>query len=279
MADFKVIKPEQSQSEVGHSYQDLLEMWTTWFISDNPDEQNYSNNVIFLRGLDFPESPEKIGYSGQPAAMVGTHALNILEDQYLFLPVINTFVVNDDNARTSQERSYIVMRDTTAGDNPPRKEQIRIGEVGHDVNESLDAGPFFTMSRDFTLNIPDVPYGRSLKDYLDFPLTITGDCQATAAGWCALFKFELPAPKKAKSYSVGFHARGILDPFGQYYASGIYTINVSPPPPPRGLKESAPPTPAPIVKEKLHRRIEITKQKNELSDEEHTTLKSVIDSL
>lgn len=268
MADYKVINPEQSQTEVGLSYKDLLEMWTTWFISDNPDAQSYSNKVIFLRGLDFPESPEITGYSGQPAAMVGNHSLNISEDQYLFLPVINTFVIDDDHAKTLQERSFIVWRDTSIGDNPPQSSQIRID------NESLNSDLFFAMSREFTLHVPEVTYGRSLKDYLDIPLTVTGERRAAAAGWCTLFKFTLH-DGEAKSYSVAFHARGVLDPFGQYYAAGIYTINVSP----SGLK-ATPPAQAPtLIRQRLHRRLEIRKQKNEISEQEYKKLKSVIDSL
>lgn len=265
---YRVIKPEQSLSEVGLSYQDLLEMWTTWFISDNPDGRNYSNKVLFLRGLDFPESLEKIGYSGQPAAMVGTHSLNISEDQYLFLPVINTFVIDDEHAKTVQERNFILWRDTSAGDNPPQSSQITIDK------EHLNSQLFFTISRDFTLEIPDVTYGRSLKDYLDIPLTVTGERRAAAAGWCILFKFTPPAGE-AKSYSVAFHARGVIDPFGQYYAAGIYTINVSP----SELKAPGPAQAPSIIRQRLHGRLEVRKQKGEISTEEYRNLKSVIDSL
>jgi hypothetical protein len=270
MVDYEVIKPEESQSKVGRSYQDLLGSWTTWFVSDNPDAHNYGNSIIFLRGLDFPlESTEKIGYSGQPAVMVGTRSLNISTDQYLFLPVINTFVINDGDIKTAQERRYIISRDTKAGDNPPLASQIKIDNVPLDPPQL-----FLTWSHDFVLHVPDVPYGRSLKDYIDTPLTVPGDFQANAAGWCILFRFTQPNT----SHTVAFYARGILEPFGQYFASGIYTINVLPSSPQQKLPSSrgAPAT----IKQKLRGTIEITKQKNGLpDDDEYNRLIDIIDSL
>jgi hypothetical protein len=270
MPDYEVISPENSQTHVGRSYQDLAELWTQWFISDNPDAHNYSN-VVFLRGVDFSESPEKTGYSGQPAMMVGTRSLSISCDQYLFLPVICTIInENDDNAKTAQERSYLVWDDTNAGDNPPAINQINVDEKPLDTQ-----GPFLAYSRDFILNVPDVPYGRSLKEYLDIPLTKTGNFQAMTGGWWLLFKFKEEAHKQPKTHSVAFQAQGIRGPFGQYIASGIYTINVSP----SGKQTLLPPALAPIVKQNMHRALENRKQKNELSEDEYNKLKNVINAL
>ena len=171
MANYEVIKPEESQRHVGRSYQDLIESWAQWIVSDNLDAHNYGN-VIFLRGMDFPPSPERIGYSGQPAMMIGTRSLSIVaKNQYLFLPVICTFVNEiDDHAKTIQEQSYLIWRDTREGDNPPSKNQILID--GEPLNiAGPDLSGFLTWSRGFTLHVPDVPYGRSLKDYLDIPIS------------------------------------------------------------------------------------------------------------
>ena len=56
------------------------------------------------------------------------------------------------------------------GDDPPTTKQVLIdGEplvIGS--NQESDLQAFLTWSRDFVLHVPDVPYGKSLKDYLIF---------------------------------------------------------------------------------------------------------------
>jgi hypothetical protein len=285
MARYEVIRPEESQRFIGRSYQDLLESWVEWLVSDNPDAHNYGN-VIFLRGIDFPESPEttaKIGYSGQPAIMVGTRSLNITTDQYLFLPVIVTMVTDiDDHAKTSQERSYLIWRDNREGDNPPSTEQILIDnkpltlkkeQRDEKSGQEIDLSAFLTWTKDFTLHVPNVSYSRSLKDYLDIPMTTPGDRQAMAAGFCILFKFKDADPKP---HSLIFQARGIRGSFGQYFASGVYTIYVSHP-----ATTALPALPTPLsqtVAQRMLRVLDNRKQKNEILDDEYVNLKKSIES-
>jgi hypothetical protein len=284
MVDYEVIRPEESQRLIGRSYQDLIESWAQWFISDNLDAHNYGD-IIFLRGFDFPPSPEQIGYRGpQPAMMIGDRALSIGEDQYLFFPVICTMVNEiDDHAKTIQERSYLIWRDTREGDNPPSTSQILIdGESLHikkkqeDKNEKQEAdlSGFLTWSRDFTLHVPDVPYGRSLKDYLDTPISTTGDLQAMIGGYAILFRFTEAEPK---THSLIFHARGIQGQSGQYYSSGVYTIHVSSPPTSR-LSATLPQKLSKTVMQKMLHVLENRKEKKELSDDEYNDLRQRIKS-
>jgi len=272
MVNYEVVRPEESQSRTGRTYQDLIEMWAQWLVSDTPDAHNYGD-VVFLRGLDFPESPEKIGYSGRPATMVGTRALNISDNQFLFLGVICTLVNEiDDHAKTTQERSFIIWRDTMQGDNPPTAAQILIDGAPLDTGrQEGDLRAFLTWSSDFVLHVPDVPYGRSLKDYLDIPITATGDIPAMTGGYCILFKFTNPGP-----HSLVFHARGVLESIGQYFAAGTYTINVSP-------ARVAMPPPHPISNRPVFQRMlqELYRRHkdSEVPDTEYDDLKRTIESL
>jgi len=223
---YQVIRPEESQNITGRSYQELIESYAQWFISDNPDAHN-SSNVVFLRGMDFNNPPEILGYRGQPAIFVGSRALTICSNQSLFLPIILTLVNEiDDHASTAEERSRVVWRDTLLGDNPPTADQILIdGEPLH-IEGEQDLTKFFVLSRDFVLHVPDVPYGRSLKDYLDIPISGTEDRYAAIGAYCLLFKFNLNPQNP--SHRVVFHARGVFGPAGQYFSSGVYSINVVP---------------------------------------------------
>jgi len=269
--DYKVIRPEDCQSEVGRSYQDLVELWTQWFVSADPDLNN-NGNVVFLRGIDFPRSPQMTGYSRRPAVMVGNHSLNILSKQFLFIPVITTTANEiDDNAKTPQERSYIVWRDTNEGDNPPSRNQVIID------GNSLDTVPFLTFSRDFRLDVPDVPYGRSLKDYFDIPITTTGDVQAQTGGYFVLIRFT--NDKEFKNHSIIFQAQGIQGLEGPYFASGIYSVNVSP----SALHsedfvdERRKANPA--IVQRLLLELSYKIDKNEMSEDECEKLRTVVSSL
>src|SRR5688500_15499774 len=128
LTDYEVIKPSDCYSRIGRTYQDLMEAYAQWLVSDNPDDHN-NGDVVFLRGVDFPDSPEKLGYTGQPVMKVGLTALNITDDQYLFRPVICTIVNDvDDGKKSVQDRYFSVWQDTLHGDSPPSANQIRIDE-------------------------------------------------------------------------------------------------------------------------------------------------------
>ena len=97
-----------------------------WLVTENPDDHNDAE-VVFLRGMDFPEPEETMTYTSHPAMMIGARSLNIMDVQYLFLPVIFSCATDvDDQALTVQERNYIAWRDTREGDSPPSAEQIKI---------------------------------------------------------------------------------------------------------------------------------------------------------
>ena len=170
LTDHEVILPAECYNKIGRTYQDLMESYAQWLVSDNPDDHN-NGDVVFLRGIDFPDIPEKLGYSGQPIMKVGTRALNISDDQYLFRPIICTIANDiDDGKKSVQDRYFSVWQDTIHGDNPPGLNQLLIDGKRLDVRAE-DLSDFLTYSRDFTLQVPNVPYGRSLKDYLDTPIS------------------------------------------------------------------------------------------------------------
>jgi hypothetical protein len=228
LTDYDVIGPRDSFAKIGRTYQDLMEAYAQWLLSDSPDDHN-NGDVVFLRGVDFPETPERLGYNGQPVMKVGNRALNIYDGQYLFRPVICTIMNDiDDGKKTVQDRYFSVWRDTLQGDNPPSTSQIRIDGEKISLGGPTDLSDFLTYSRDFTLHVPTVPYGRSLKDYLDTPIT-PGRSQAVIGGYCILFKFK--SHRKPESHTILFEGRGVQGPQGQYVSSGLYQVNVSPSPP------------------------------------------------
>jgi hypothetical protein len=224
---YDVILPQDSLKKAGRSYQDLAEANMQWLVSENPDDHNDAE-VVFLRGMDFPGADENITYSFHPATMVGDRSLNIMDIQYLFLPVVFTCATDiDDRAMSVQERNYLAWRDTREGDSPPSVDQVRID--GKSVNlgaRKLDLSDFLVYTRDFTLRVPTVPYGKSLKDFFDIPMAEPGDRQASIGGYFILFKFK--SHVSPEIHTLSFEAQGVRGPKGLYLASGLYTINVSP---------------------------------------------------
>ena len=85
ITDYEVIKPEESQTRIGLTYQDLIELWAQWLVSDSPDANNYSN-VVFLRGVGFPESSrtQAIVYN-QQLWLDLAHLVSLTINSYFFL--------------------------------------------------------------------------------------------------------------------------------------------------------------------------------------------------
>ena len=232
MTGYEVIHPSLSRQTVFRRYEDLAEAHIQWLISENPDQHNNSL-VVFCRSCDFPEKDQGFGYPSQTAVMVGSHALNIIDSQYVFLPIIFTCATDrEHHAPNVQDRNFIAWRDTLEGDYPPVIEQILIDDApinlgsAADGKRRTDLTDFLVYTRDFTIHVPNVAYGKSLKDYLDIPMSAPGDRQAVTVGFFVLFKFNKHTT--VESHVLKWEIRGVTSPQFEYVAKGVYTINVSP---------------------------------------------------
>lgn len=272
MVGYKVISPTQSHSEIRRTYEDLAEAHMQWLISENPDDHNNSQ-VVFCRSCDFPQADQGLGYPSQTAVMVGDRSLNILDSQYIFMPIIFTCATDrEHNAPNVQDRSQIAWRDTMEGDYPPGQQQILIdgNSLELDGSKMMD---FLICTRDFTLRVPNVAYGRSLKDFLDIPMSAPGDRQAITVGFFLLFKFQ-PHISGPETHSLKWEAFGVDSPQSRYTAHGAYTINVSPSV--SGFmkqKERVVKGISSVFTERLDALLESRKQKGQISSTEYDKLK------
>jgi hypothetical protein len=221
MTGYDVITPDRSQRRTGFEYQDMIEAWAYWLFSEDLDIKN-DGPIVYLRGIDFPPSPDQRSYNGQPVVRLGLRSLQMSDDQALFLAVICTAADEiDDRARTLRERINIVWQAIKRGDNPPSKDQVMVDGSPLKINGN-DLREFQVYSRDFILHVPSISYGRSLKDFLDIPISTAGDRRVVVGGYFVVLKFE--KHQKPESHTVVFQGKG---PNG-YIASGVYRINVVP---------------------------------------------------
>ena len=95
-------------------------------------------------------------------------------------------------------------------------------------------------------------------------------------GYALLFRFT---DKEPKTHSLIFHARGIQGPAGQYLASGVYTIQVSPSPPSISGPSGNSTILSETVKQRMLQVLDNRKEKGELSKGEYDKLKTEIESM
>ena len=94
-------------------------------------------------------------------------------------------------------------------------------------------------------------------------------------GYCILFRFK---HSEFKTHSLAFQARGIRGPARQYFASGIYSINVSPRPTATATS-TATQKANPIVVQRMLHELDNRNQKKELLGGDYEKLKKTIESL
>jgi hypothetical protein len=252
---FKVIPPDELHR--GKSYSEWVCDWFNWFLSADADNRN-SGPVVFLRSrglpnrltganisdasstgggpgeaLDSPNDDQSYSasysrtYVNDPNVRIGGDRLRIFEDQAVLVPIIIAYWL-----RYESNTDWGSMQDFTGltidyGDNPPNPNQLTI-KTGDNQPEPVRRGNlagFRITTPVFTAVVPEVEYGRSIKDFLESPVT-PGSYPAMVEGYFVMITFDPPHPESG-GYWVHSWASAPREVRGPYFSELLYQIDVS----------------------------------------------------
>jgi hypothetical protein len=187
----------------------------------------------------------KRAYVNDPNIRIGGDRLRIFKDQAVFVPIIVSYWL-----RLESCTDWGTMKDFTGltidyGDNPPNREQLRVnekpvqlarypilrdedieqlkkkGSEGLELTE-LDMRDFRINTPIFSAVVPDVQYGRSLKDFLEESPIDPGVYPAMVEGYFVLLRFL-----ETGNYWVHSWASGPRETTGPYFSELLYQIEVT----------------------------------------------------
>ena len=284
---YSVIDPDSIYK--GRTYGSWICDWFNWFLCADADRRN-SGPVVYLKSLGYPISTsedsfnegrasnvvsESTGistptddpyyprrYDNNPNIRIGRERLQINEGQAVLVPVIIAYYIASERfADLGLMRDYTVPT-IDNGDNPPGSNQLTI--TGEPIKVPLD--DFRILSPVFPAIIPDVEYGRSVKDILEMPEQ-PGNYPAIVEGYFVMLKF------KVGNYFVHSWASGPRDRRGAYFSQLLYQIEVFPEKKPSHIvTEFQPARNAGIIQ-----RLVFNKQKvGELGDDDAKKIKGML---
>jgi hypothetical protein len=229
----------------GLTYGQWAGVWMNQLFSDKPDI-NYSGakGMAFLRGnieYAYKEDPEHPVFS----TMTMESALKIQEDTAVFVPVVNTKFVLDNEYQGQVMKDEISMRNTARRDTVSGGDLgVRIREEPADIDYALvtDLNDYYVESPLFTLTIPE---NSTFKDSMESPLDAGQYFSVTAGVFVIISHWP-----KGKKYRLSVLGKGV----GKYLTKSVYDIEVAgaspdlkdistPPPPPSKPKVGSPPIP------------------------------------
>jgi hypothetical protein len=252
----------------GKSYSDWVSDWFNWFLSADADKRT-TGPVVFLRALGLPnkntgafisDAPNFINaqlgisdssniilpagadpnyypkqYINDPNIRVGQDELKIFADQAILAPIIVAYEFY--NAPHKDWGRLIEYTGPTIdnGDNPPENGQLTINNKAVELPDGLDMNHFRILTPIFPAIIPDIEYGRSIKDVLEIPLS-PGSYPAMVEGYFVLLKLR---PGK---YWIHSWATGPRELNGVYFSEFLYQVSVGPLRKPRGLVSNSRPS-------------------------------------
>ena len=236
-ASYDVLDPKKIH--FGKSYGEWVTDWFNWFLSADADKRN-CGPVVFVRSLglpdlvsegsepqnhideqnpysDDPRYPKK--YPNNPNIRIGADRLQIVEDQVVLVPIIVSFWIGSEKYA---DLGY--MRDFTVptidnGDNPPKDEQLTINGERVKFPNDLEMTDFRILSSVFTAVIPDVEYGRSIKDFLELQEQ-SGSFPAVVEGYFVMLKF------RPQTVFIHSYASGPRDKNGAYFSELLYEVEI-----------------------------------------------------
>lgn len=239
---YQVLDP--TRVHFGKTYSSYAEEWFNWFVAADADKR-ISGKVVFLRSAGLPYSLTKADGSGfqrdlnisntyagdeyyprpyqnEPNVRVGRDKLQICIDQAIFVPIIVGYA--------EASKPYIdfgMMQDYTGltidyGDNPPELDQLTIDGGAITLPRGREMRDFRIASPVFTAVVPDVDYGRSIKDFLEMELP-SGHYPTIVDGYFVLIQFTQPGTYIVYSYaSAPRETRG-----GFYFSELLYQVQVN----------------------------------------------------
>jgi hypothetical protein len=229
----------------GKSYSEWITDWFNWFLSADADKRN-SGPVVFLRSLGLPNRntgaytsdvpgqvtgsgtlPDSMGadimnysktYVNDPNIRIGGDRLQIFDDQAVLVPIITAYWL-----KTEPQSDWGTMQDYTGstidhGDNPPDFSQLTINK--NNIKLELDMKYFRITTPIFTALVPDTEYGRSVKDFLEHPIS-PGSYPAIVEGYFVMLVLEAD-----RSYWIHSWASAPREISGPYFSELLYQIEV-----------------------------------------------------
>jgi len=246
---------------LGKTYGEWVADFVNWLFSVDADKHN-NGQVVFLKGISSTVPPDYA--SGlEPNIMVGKDRLEIFDDQAIFFPCIMAYWSATDPGETEVSLRERVKLDIDGGDNPPTNNQVTIDRQPIDA----EMGDHLIQSPQFTLFAPDSEYGKSLKDYVEYPMP-TGVFQSVASGYFFLVNLT------EGLHIIHSYARGRTTEKGAYWVEFLYEVNV------KNALERGQPSKSGLIPEKktkdLLSKLQNLQKENEIDDVEYETLKNIV---
>lgn len=236
----------------GRNYGEWVCDWFNWFLSADADNRN-SGPVVHLRSKgppafifdqsltetkrgtvaatdepsafsSDPNYPKK--YTNDAVIRIGSDKLQIFENQAVLVPIIIAYEFAGDY------KDWGYLQDFTGltidnGDDPPAEEQLTIDDNNIVLPEELALQDFRIVTPVFTAVVPDVEYGRSIKDYLEVPVA-PGAHPAMVDGYFVMLRFS------TGTYMIHSWASAPREATGPYFSELLYEIEVLEKPRARG---------------------------------------------
>jgi hypothetical protein len=233
----------------GRNYGEWVCDWFNWFLSADADNRN-SGPVVNLRSKGPPAdqslaktnggtvaaTDEPSAFSSDPnypkkyindaVIRIGSDKLQIFEDQAVLVPIIIAYEFAGDY------KDWGYLQDFTGltidnGDNPPAEQQLTIDDNNIVLPEELGLQDFRIVTPVFTAVVPDVEYGRSIKDFLEVPVA-PGAHPAMVDGYFVMLRFS------TGTYMIHSWASAPREATGPYFSELLYEIEVLEKPRARG---------------------------------------------
>jgi hypothetical protein len=229
LADYEILDPDLNYR--GKSYSTLVTDWFNYFVSIDPDKRTLGP-VVFLKSVPSAKLVSGAGssnipneetmsnpysaepyfprpYENIPNVRVGGDRLQIFTDQAVFWPIVMAYEI-----ATKPYQSWGELQEYTGaimdnGDDPPEEKQITIDGKPVVLPRKMEMTRFRILSPVFTTIVPEIGYGRSLRDILEDDVP-PGHFPTVVEGYCLLVKFN--TPKKYSLHSLakaGHEARGL----------------------------------------------------------------------
>jgi len=273
----------------GKSYSEWVTEWFNWFLSADADKRIFGP-MVFLRskglpsissGAYMPDVPgQPIGgeypgavssdpgylgvrtYVNDANVKVGGDRLQIFENQAVLCPIIVGYELVPPSRDWGTLHEFIGSL-IDNGDNPPSENQLTINSKNVKLPAGRKMEDFRIATPIFTAIVPDVEFGRSVKDFLETP-TPTGNYPAMVEGYFVILRFT------EGHYWVHSWASGPRETAGPYFSELIYQIEVKKPKRGTGVRTAY----RPARNERLLARILADKKKGEdLDDKQIRRLK------